>query len=144
MNVGELYRLGRRLTEISRKAASEPGDQELPLGEMVVLEDVLAHPDSSVSEITERVGFAQSYVSATVARFKASGALETGSDPADGRRTLVRVNERLLDRVFSERGARTVDGALAEVLVDPQAVLRTVGMLEELARLLLCEVRREE
>ena len=142
MNVGKLYRLGRRLTEISHKAASEPGDQEeLPLGEMVVLEDVLAHPDSSVSEITERVGFAQSYISATVARFKASGALETRSDPADGRRTLVRVNERLLDRVFSERGARAVDGAVAEALVDPQAVERTLGMLEELARLLLCDVR---
>ena len=85
-----MYRLGRRLMEISRAAASDPDDPEVSLGEMVVLEDVLAYPGSSVGEIASRTGFAQSYVSVTVATFKSSGAFETAADPADGRRTLVR------------------------------------------------------
>jgi len=146
MNSGQLYLLGRRLMEISRAAASDPDDPELSLGETVVLEDVLAHPDSSVGEITSRSGFAQSYVSTTVAKFRSSGLLETYTDPLDGRRTLVRVNERLLGGGFAERGARSVEGAVAEALDDPdlRVVERAVEMLEELARLLLPDVARRD
>ena len=137
MNSRRLYLLGRRLMEISRAAASDPDDPEVPLGETVVLEDVLAHPDSSVGEITSRTGFAQSYVSTTVAKFRSSGVLETSTDPLDGRRTLVRMNERLLGGVFAERGARSVEGAVAEAVAGPEAARRAVEILEELARLLL-------
>lgn len=123
--------------EISRAVASDPGDPRIPPGEVMVLEDVLAHPDSSVGEIAERTGLAQSHVSATVARLGASGALNTSADPADGRRTLVRVNERLLGGTFAERGARNIEEAVAGSLADPEAARRAVGMLEELAGLLL-------
>ena len=125
--------------EISRAAASDPDDPEVPLGERVVLEDVLTHPDSSVGEITSRTGFAQSYVSTTVAKFRSSGVLETSTDPLDGRRTLVRMNERLLGGVFAERAERSVEGAMAEALddPDPRVVERAMRMLEELTQLLL-------
>jgi len=146
MNSGELYRLGRRLMELSRAAASDPGDPGLPPGEAVVLEDVLAHPGSSVGEIARRTGFAQSHVSETVARLGSSGALEIAADPSDGRRTLVRASERLLGGVFAERGARGVEGAVAEALADPdpEAAERAVRMLEELARLLLPDATRPD
>ena len=139
LEVGELYKLGRRLTEISRDAALNPGDPKLPMGETVVLEDVLTHPGSAVSEISERTGVAQSYVSRVVAQLQSSGTLETKADPADRRRTLVRVADRLSQGVFSERGSRTVDGAIAAAIGDSnsQEAKRAVEMLEELARLLL-------
>ncbi len=123
--------------EISRAVASDPGDPEVPLGEVMVLEDVLAHLESSIGEITERTGLAQSYVSATVGRLRSSGALHASADPSDGRRTLVHVNERLLGGVFAERGARNVEEAVAEALADPEAARQAMEMLEELARLLL-------
>jgi predicted transcriptional regulator len=51
------------------------------------VEDVIRHPASSISETSERTGFAQSHVSVSVARLKARGLAETETDPADGRHT---------------------------------------------------------
>lgn len=146
MNTGRLYQLGRRLMEVSRAAASDPGDPGLPPGGAVVLEDVLAHPGSSVGEIADRTGFAQSHVSETVAKLGSSGTLETAADPSDGRRKLVRVSERLLSGVFAERGARGVEEAVTEAMADPdpRAAERAVRMLEELSRLLLPDATRPD
>ena len=53
--------------------------------------DALAFPDSSVGEIAGRTGLPQSYVSGMVAKLCGSGTFETRPDPADRRRTLVKV-----------------------------------------------------
>src|SRR3954452_16774664 len=90
---GQLHRLGRRLIELSRQATGEPGDLTLTPGEAAVLEDVITHPGSSVSEIAQRTSFVQSHVSASVARLAQRGVLTAGSDPTDGRRTRVQVTE---------------------------------------------------
>ncbi len=50
----------------------------------------LYHPDSSISEITERTGFPQSLVSTAVAKLRDVGVVETEPDPTNRRRTLVR------------------------------------------------------
>ena len=48
----------------------------------LVLEDVITHPYSSISEVHQRPGFAQSRVSASVARLNERGLLVTAADPA--------------------------------------------------------------
>jgi len=133
---GQLHRLGRRLIELSRQVTGEPGDLALTPGEAAVLEDVITHPDSSVSEIAQRTGFVQSHVSASVARLTQRGVLTTGSDPTDGRRTRVRATEQTL-KAISRRAARRVDDTLADAVTGPAATQRVTALLDELAQLLL-------
>jgi DNA-binding MarR family transcriptional regulator len=131
----ELIALARQLTKIGEQATRGGTAPPLPAGHALVLRDVFTHPGSSITGITERTGLAQSIVSKAVARFAAQGILETEADPADGRRTLVRVSDRHLAEVRS-KGSVAVDGALAAALgeADPAAVAEFVGVLEALAR----------
>lgn len=96
-------------------------DEALPTGQSLVLRDVFANPDSSITQITARTGLPQSYVSESVARLREQGMLATTVDPGDGRRTLVRVSEEHPCSV-ARKGAASVDGALAVALGNPDAV----------------------
>ena len=71
----------------------------------LVLEDVITHPDSSISEVHQRTGFAQSHVSALVARLNECGLLVTAADPGDARRTGIRVREDTWPRSPAARAA---------------------------------------
>jgi hypothetical protein len=130
----ELYLLGRRLMRIGGAAVAGPGAERLPTAMALVLTDVLLHPDSSISEITERTGFPQSYVSTSVARLRDRGVVETGADPADGRRTLVRVTHALTDRVAS-RVTVPVDDAVIDAMDtdDDKVAADVMAALELLA-----------
>lgn len=88
-----MHRLGKRLIDLSREVTTSAGDAELTPAEIAVIEDVLKHPDSAVSEIKVRTGFAQSHVSESVARLRERGLIETPPDAADRRRTRVRLSE---------------------------------------------------
>lgn len=136
MEGGQLHRLGKRLIELSRQVTGEPGDLTLTAGEAAVLEDVIAHPGSSVGEIGHRTGFVQSHVSVSTARLAARGLIITESDPADGRRTRLRVAEDVLHAI-GRRAARRVDETLARAVADPATAQRVTTLLDELARLLL-------
>ena len=63
-------------------------------------------------DVTARTGLPQSYVSESVARLRDQGIVETSADPADGRRTLVRVTAEH-PRTVAAKGAVPVDAALA-------------------------------
>jgi hypothetical protein len=107
----------------------------LPTGPSLVLRDVFAHPGSSITDITARTGLPQSYVSESVARLRSQGILETSADPADGRRTLVRVSAGH-PRTVAAKGSAPVDGALAAALGEPDggpAVAEIVATLSALA-----------
>jgi DNA-binding MarR family transcriptional regulator len=100
-----LYLLGRKLMQIAERT--------LPTGKRVastrlVFVDVAYHPNSSITEITERTGFPQSLVSTAVARLRDTGLLETRPDPLDRRRTLVRTTPAL----------KEVEGRLRQVSID--------------------------
>ena len=126
--------LGRQLTKIGEEALRGGQAPPLPAGHALVLRDVLAHPGSSVTDITARTGLAQSIVSKAIARFQEQGIVEIGADPADGRRTLARVSEGHLGDV-GRKGAATADAALAAALGadGPAAVAEIIGGLEALA-----------
>jgi DNA-binding MarR family transcriptional regulator len=136
MDGGELHRLGRRLLELSAQVTGDPGDLRLTPGELAVLEDVIRHPASSVSETSERTGFAQSHVSVSVARLKARRLAETETDPADGRRTRVRAADDTVQAI-TRRAARSIEDTLSRTLEDPSQAGRVADLLRELAALLL-------
>ncbi|WP_214320212.1 helix-turn-helix domain-containing protein [Nonomuraea sediminis] len=136
MDAAQLHRLGRRLIELSAEVTGEVGDVALGAAEMVILEDAMKYPDSPIRDIQHRTGFAQSHVSAVIARLRSLGALETVADPGDGRRTLVRVAPGAL-RAMQGRGARDAVPALAAALHDEAAARRVTALLDELAGILL-------
>lgn len=136
MDGGELHRLGKRLVELSAQVTGQPGDLRLTPGERAVLADVIRHPASSVSEISSRTGFAQSHVSVSVSRLRARGLAETGTDPADGRRTRVRAADSAVQAI-TRRAARGIEDALNRALADPGQARRAADLLQELAGLLL-------
>lgn len=136
MDGGQLHRLGKRLIELSAQVTGEVGDLSLTPGEAAVLEDVIKHPASSISEIHQRTAFVQSHVSASVSHLKARGLVETAADPSDGRRTRVRVADAALQAI-TRRAARGIDLVIGRAVGDPAQARRATELLEELADLLL-------
>ncbi|MET9240715.1 MarR family transcriptional regulator [Nonomuraea sp. NPDC003709] len=136
MDGGQLHRLGKRLIELSSQVTGETGDLSLTPGEAAVLEDVIKHPASSISEIHQRTGFVQSHVSASVSRLKARGLVQTEPDASDGRRTRVRVAEGAMQAI-GRRAARSIDEAIGRTIGDPGRARRTTELLQELADILL-------
>jgi DNA-binding MarR family transcriptional regulator len=135
MTAGELIMLGRQLTRIGTEAMRGRASSELPAGQGMVAADVFAHPATSVGEIADRTGLRQSYVSESVARLRRQGVIETSIDPADGRRTLVRLAPGHPATV-ARAATVPVSQALARALGDPEpaTVTQIVDLLASLAR----------
>ena len=133
MDGGQLHRLGRRLIELSAAVTGEAGDLVLTPGERAVVEDAARHPASSIGDISRRTGFTQSHVSASVSRLRRQGLIETAADPADGRRTRVRVAGEALSAI-SRRAARRIDDTISRAVPDPADAQHVLGLLDELAR----------
>lgn len=135
MDALDLIVLGRQLARIGEDALRGSRSAALPTGQSLVLRDVFANPGSSITEITGRTGLPQSYASESVARLRERGLLETATDPADGRRTLVRVT-RSHARTVARRGAAPIDATLAQALGEGDAS-EVIAMLEALRRRLV-------
>jgi DNA-binding MarR family transcriptional regulator len=135
MEALDLIVLGRQLTRIGEEAMRGSKGPALPTGPTLVLRDVLAHPGSSISEVSARAGLPQSYASESVARLREQGIVETSTDPSDGRRTLVRLSGRHMRNV-ARKGGVSVDSAMAKALGedDPDALEAVVDTLSDLAR----------
>jgi DNA-binding MarR family transcriptional regulator len=131
-----MHRLGKRLIDLSREVTTSAGDASLTPAEIAVIEDALKHPGSPVSEIKVRTGFAQSHVSESVARLKERGLVETSPDPADRRRTRVRLTEPAREAVLA-RAERSADEVIGRVVEDTVRARRVVALLDELAAMLL-------
>jgi DNA-binding MarR family transcriptional regulator len=131
-----MHRLGKRLIDLSREVTTSAGDAELTPAEVAVIEDVLKHPGSAVSEIKVRTGFAQSHVSESVARLRERGLIETPPDTTDRRRTRVRLSEPARQAVLA-RAERSADEVIARVVEDHVRAERVTALLDELAELLL-------
>jgi DNA-binding MarR family transcriptional regulator len=137
-----LFLLGRRLMQIAEGAL--PEGKTATSGRLVFV-DVAYHPNSSISEITERTGFPQSLVSTAVARLREIGVLESGPDPLDRRRTLVRTTPAL-KASRGRLGSVSIDDILAKELADEdQGELNDViAALDLLSRLLTPEVLSDD
>ncbi len=136
MNALDLIMLGRQLTKIGEEVLRGSKAPAMPTGPSLVLRDVFAHPDSSISAVTARTGLPQSYVSESVARLRDQGIVETSADPADGRRTLVRVTAAH-PRTVAAKGSASVDAALAAAqghAADAGEIIGTLSVLAERLR----------
>jgi DNA-binding MarR family transcriptional regulator len=142
MNPMSLFLLGRKLMQIAEGAL--PKGQTAKSGRLVFV-DVAYHPDSSISEITERTGFPQSLVSTAVARLRDIGLLESGPDPLDRRRTLVRTTPGL-NAVQERLGRVSIDDLVARELgeEDQGELTDAIAALELLSRLLTPEVLSDD
>jgi DNA-binding transcriptional ArsR family regulator len=135
VNALELILLGRQLTKIGEEVLRGSAARSMPTGPSLVLRDVFAHPDSSITDVTARTGLPQSYVSESVARLRDQGLVETSADPGDGRRTLVRVSAGHPGTVAA-KGSASADAALAAALGEPDGgpgAAETIDMLAALA-----------
>jgi DNA-binding MarR family transcriptional regulator len=129
-----LHRLGKRLIDLARQVTTDVGDSVLTPGEVAVLEDVLKHPGSVVTEIQARTGFAQSHVSASVSRLRDQGLIVAAPDADDRRRTRLTLTE-IAHRAIMRRAGRPADETIAEA-VGPAKAARVLALLEELSGLL--------
>ena len=130
----DLIVLGRQLSRIGETVMRGQAPPAQPTSAGLVLADVFAHPGSSISEITARTGMTQSNVSEAVARLREQGTVESFPDPADRRRTLVRVSAQH-PRNAMRAALNPADTALAAALGDlsPEEVARIIESLEILA-----------
>ncbi|MFI1973314.1 MarR family winged helix-turn-helix transcriptional regulator [Streptomyces cinnamoneus] len=135
MDGTQLLSLGKRLIELGRDAIDQAGPTSLTAGEAAVVADAFRFPDCAVREIVARTGFAQSHVSASIARLRERGLLETAPDPVDGRRTLVRLTDRARRAVLARAG-RPADEVITRAVADADRTERVIALLDELAELL--------
>jgi DNA-binding MarR family transcriptional regulator len=145
MNGLELFLLGHKLIRIGQDAIPRSGFHALPASARTILVDVFEHSGSSIGEITDRTGFPQSLVSATVAKFRDTGVMVTEPDPTDRRRTLVRPAPGMREQGQRQADAATVDDVLARAMgVQPEEVTQIIATLESLAnRLSASEAGRD-
>jgi DNA-binding MarR family transcriptional regulator len=143
MEAVDLIVLGRQLARLGERAMRD-GDPHhdgpvaigaaLPAGALIVMRDVLTHPGSSITDITARTGLPQSYVSESVNKLRVKGIAEINADPADRRRTLVRLTSSNVDKV-ARHSAREADDVLRTALgdLDEVRVRQVIAVLAELA-----------
>lgn len=139
VNAGELHRLARVLLDIAVAATANPGERPVSASTIAIVEDVGEHPSSSISQIVERTGLAQSLVSGTVARLSKAAVFIVEQDSTDRRRVLVKMNPQRQAEDFTERGARAIAGAIREAVPDvtDARVARIESALDRLAKDLL-------
>jgi DNA-binding MarR family transcriptional regulator len=143
MEALDLIVLGRQLSRLGERAMrdDDPNDDgvaalgaTLPVGALIVMRDVLASPGSSITDITARTGLPQSYVSESVNKLRVKGIAEITADPADRRRTLVRLTAAHLEQV-ARHSARNADDVLRNALGDvaDAEAKQVIALLTDLA-----------
>src|SRR5215472_13773093 len=149
MEALDLIVLGRQLARLGERAMRSDDARDdgmaalgaaLPAGALIVMRDVLGSPGSSITDITTRTGLPQSYVSESVNKLRVKGYAEITADPADRRRTLVRLTPAHLEQV-ARHSARNADDVLRSALgdVDDAEAERVIVLLTDLANRLRAE-----
>jgi MarR family 2-MHQ and catechol resistance regulon transcriptional repressor len=136
MKTVDLIWLGQRLSEAGRDELRALAP-DVPTAELMLMRDLLENPPSTITALAERTGYAQSRVSTAVSSLVARGWAQTGSDAADGRRTLVSIPDDLRRRAEEFRSnadSHTLDGLLAELPAIRRKAI--VSALEELVGVL--------
>jgi DNA-binding MarR family transcriptional regulator len=139
----ELFLLGRALMKLGEDAlpteglGPQPGSTRMVL---IVLVDLIEHGESTVGEIVRRTGLPQSQVSTAVARLRAAGRVDTTPDPADRRRSLIRLEAEPSPRARAV-AASSIDDTLAKALGTDE-VADVVRTLEYLADKLIGPLRQ--
>jgi DNA-binding MarR family transcriptional regulator len=136
MQAHQLYQLGRTLIDAAQRAqgATEAG---MSPSEFLVLRDLFLNGPSSVSEVVSRTDLAQSRVSICIKNHVKRGWVTTGTDEADGRKTIARVTDRVRTEGMKRRNQDAQD-SLAPLLAgaspkDRATIAAALERLYELA-----------
>ena len=135
--MSDLYKLGRRLTDIAVEGMGGP-ELDISPSEFMVLRDLVMNGRSSITDTVARTGLAQSRVSTSVKALGERGMVVTLSDPEDGRRTLAEVTPGVAAEATRRRGRSATD-ALDLVLADcpPKERARMAESMRRLHQLLV-------
>jgi len=139
-----LFLLGRTLMKLGEEAlptdglGRQPGSTRTVL---IVLVDLAEHGESSVSDIVKRTGLPQSQVSTAVGRLRDAGRVDTEPDPADRRRTRIRLKAEPSPRALAVADS-SIDATIAKALGGDDDVEAVVTSLESLATRLVGPVRQ--
>lgn len=134
MRAVTLHQLGRRLSAIAEEVTHGDVDAATTPGELAILDDLLLHGRSAVRDITGRTGFAQSHVSASLARLAERGAVRWEKNPTDARSRWADLTGKERARLEAAASSR-VEDALAGQLGRKDAE-RLVKLLGRAAKLL--------
>ena len=131
--------MARVLREMAVAATANPGERPVSASTVAIAEDVAGNPSTSISQIVERTGLAQSLVSGTVARLSHAGVFVVEQDPTDRRRMLVTTSPKRRAEDFTERGARGIGDAIRQAVpgATDARVARIQSALDRLAKELL-------
>ena len=112
MRAATLNQLGRRLSGLARDLTHVHADKAATPGELAILDDLLVNGRSAVRDITDRTGFAQSHVSASLAKLTERGQVKWEKNPKDARSRWADLTQK--ERAQLEAAAATrVEDALA-------------------------------
>ncbi|MFT2753694.1 MarR family winged helix-turn-helix transcriptional regulator [Clavibacter sp. Sh2088] len=116
IGVVALSRLARILREVALDASQ--GGRALPItgGELTLIEAVARQPGSTIRELCQATGLTQSWVSTLARQLSDKGVVRLEADPADRRRTRVRLDPETARRALHEEGRRPVGDALTRAL----------------------------
>ena len=138
MRAATLHHLGRRLSGLAGGMTHAQVAKGTTPGEMAILDDLLINGRSAVRDITERTGFAQSHVSASLAKLTERGQVKWEKNPKDARSRWADLAPKERARL-EEAAATRVEDALAEEL-GVQDAEKLVKLLSRAAKIL--DVRR--
>lgn len=116
LDVVALSRLARILREVALDASQDGRDLPVTGGELTLIEAVARQPGSTIRQLCETTGLAQSWVSTLARQLADKGVLRLEADPADRRRTLVRLAPETARRARHEEGRRPIGDALTRAL----------------------------
>lgn len=138
MRAATLHQLGRRLSGLAGDMTHAQVAKGTTPGEMAILDDLLLNGRSAVRDITERTGFAQSHVSASLAKLTERDQVRWEKNPKDARSRWADLAPKERARL-EEAAATRVEDALAEKL-GAQDAEKLVKLLSRAAKIL--DVRR--
>ncbi|MBO0826701.1 MAG: MarR family transcriptional regulator [Streptosporangiales bacterium] len=120
--------------KMGERAVGDAGFSAAPTSVRLIMGDIVEHPGSAVGEITARTGFPQSHVSASVAKLREAGVVETETDPRDRRRTLVRAVSGVPERWAERMASVPIENAVAATLGtdEPVQVAEVITLLDAL------------
>jgi MarR family transcriptional regulator, 2-MHQ and catechol-resistance regulon repressor len=123
VNVRDVIWLGQRLVEAGQADIRQlaPG---VPTAQLIVMYDLLDHGPSTITELAERTGYAQSRVSSAVVGLCERHWAQTRSDPEDGRRTIVHVPDDVQREARQTQARNATDEILQPLLADLPAPRR--------------------
>jgi DNA-binding MarR family transcriptional regulator len=133
--------MARVLRQVASAATARRGERRVSPGELAIVEDIAHNGGTTVGEVAERTGLAQSLVSTTVATMSDAGVLEATRDPADGRKLRLSIHPAMRAK-FKARGRKPIEPSLRQALPDlsDKEIREVEDLLDRLAALV---VRRD-